>query len=506
MKTNYFSKSVVLLSTATLLFACGEMEHMNLEHDFAEVQEVLIQVDEETFISADKATEIADMFFGKLTEGNVSTRSDSKAKRVSASVETLSERGSSLMYIINYPDGGFVIMGATKNYYPVLAYSDEGSFDTTTELGGAALWLEETKDAIKTSDVLNDTIKTKMQLLWKSYETADAISTQETQDMRLRSSSSAERACWNRCDELQMRYGKDGWNFLPLNQARRILDEAGFPDMYNNLCFGANTNNSPINGSIFAWKDIYKEEQVGPLLLTEWHQDSPFNDFCNGYSAGCGAIAVAQVMKYYNYPSRLNYNGINFNMIDVPTESTRGSSQAALIKLVGTSLDMAYTSIGSWTTSNNLRDGLRSLGYNVTKANHNHSKVASEIFDYRRPVIMFGNSWNVPLPSPADMIGNSHYWVCDGARRITTDQIQYFTEWQPNGNGVFTTGWNTMSSPAVLGGIGYLYFHMNWGWGNKKNNTNEKNNNRNGWFAFNNVNSGGGVFQYAREDFYITKP
>jgi len=70
MKTNYFSKSIVLLSTATLLFACGEMEHMNLEHDFAEVQEVLIQADEETFISADKATEIADMFFGNINSGN----------------------------------------------------------------------------------------------------------------------------------------------------------------------------------------------------------------------------------------------------------------------------------------------------------------------------------------------------------------------------------------------------------------------------------------------------
>ena len=497
MKTNYFSKSVVLLSTATLLFACGEMEHMNLEHDFAEVQEVLIQVDEETFISADKATEIADMFFGKLTEGNVSTRSDSKAKRVSASVETLSERGNSLMYIINYPDGGFVIMGATKNYYPVLAYSDEGSFDTTTELGGAALWLEETKDAIKTSDVLNDTIKTKMQLLWKSYETADAISTQETQDMRLRSSSSAERACWNRCDELQMRYGKDGWNFLPLNQARRILDEAGFPGMYNDLCFGANTNNSPINGSIFAWKDIYKNEQVGPFIVTKWHQKTPFNDLCGGYSAGCGAVAAAQIMKYYHYPQDFNHNNSPFDWSIIPIDSTPGSAQAALFKHIGDYVKMNYGSNGSWTTPNNLRDGLRRFGYNVTKADHNHSTVERELFNYRRPLIMGGNSWNVPLPGPLDMIGGAHYWVCDGARRITTDQIQYFTEWQPNGNGAFTTGWNTMNSPGVLGGIGYLYFHMNWGWIGGRNN---------GWFAFNNINSGDGVYQYARQNFYITKP
>lgn len=74
--------------------------------------------------------------------------------------------------------------------------------------------------------------------------------------------------------------------------------------------------------------------------------------------------------------------------------------------------------------------------------------------------------------------------------------MQYFTEWQPYGKGVFNTGWNTMNSPGVLGGIGYLYFHMNWGWGG----------NHDGWFAFNNVNSGNGNYQYARQNFYITKP
>ena len=74
--------------------------------------------------------------------------------------------------------------------------------------------------------------------------------------------------------------------------------------------------------------------------------------------------------------------------------------------------------------------------------------------------------------------------------------MQYFTEWQPYGNGIFTTDWNTMDSPGVLGGIGYLYFHMNWGWGG----------NHDGWFAFNNVNSGNGNYQYARQNFYITKP
>ena len=74
--------------------------------------------------------------------------------------------------------------------------------------------------------------------------------------------------------------------------------------------------------------------------------------------------------------------------------------------------------------------------------------------------------------------------------------MHYFTIWQPNGNGTFIPGWNSMDSPGVLGGVVYLYFHMNWGWGG----------NNDGWFAFNDVNSGNGDFEHSRLDFYITKP
>lgn len=37
---------------------------------------------------------------------------------------------------------------------------------------------------------------------------------------------------------------------------------------------------------------------------------------------------------------------------------------------------------------------------------------------------------------------------------------------------------------------------MNWGWGGK----------HDGWFAFNDVNSGEGDYEHSRLDFYISKP
>lgn len=53
---------------------------------------------------------------------------------------------------------------------------------------------------------------------------------------------------------------------------------------------------------------------LGPLLTTTWDQGSPYNKLCPGgngsstrlYPTGCVATALAQVMKYHNYPIKGN--------------------------------------------------------------------------------------------------------------------------------------------------------------------------------------------------------
>jgi hypothetical protein len=49
---------------------------------------------------------------------------------------------------------------------------------------------------------------------------------------------------------------------------------------------------------------------VQPLIQTKWDQGSPYNDLCpSGYVTGCVATSMAQVMKYWNYPT----NGIGMH-------------------------------------------------------------------------------------------------------------------------------------------------------------------------------------------------
>jgi len=53
----------------------------------------------------------------------------------------------------------------------------------------------------------------------------------------------------------------------------------------------------------------YTPEFVEPLIKTQWRGSAPFNDMTpllldniTRSPAGCGAVAMAQIMKYYNYP------------------------------------------------------------------------------------------------------------------------------------------------------------------------------------------------------------
>lgn len=72
------------------------------------------------------------------------------------------------MYIINYEGGGFVIVGATKNYYPILAYSDTNSINIEkAKQSGFSIWMDETNWAIKESDMQNAETLANMRSMWR---------------------------------------------------------------------------------------------------------------------------------------------------------------------------------------------------------------------------------------------------------------------------------------------------------------------------------------------------
>lgn len=97
------------------------------------------------------------------------------------------------------------IVCATHDYYPVLAYSDEGFFalDSSVDESGLSVWISEISEAITKSQSLDESEATQIALEWMDYSTSD-FSSQSTD---LPEGNSPEAiACRNRLKELNDTY------------------------------------------------------------------------------------------------------------------------------------------------------------------------------------------------------------------------------------------------------------------------------------------------------------
>ena len=107
---------------------------------------------------------------------------------------------------------------------------------------------------------------------------------------------------------------------------------------------------------------------VNPLLTTTWNQSPYYNALCPGGSVtGCVATAMAQIMKYWNYPTTgsgfhsynhqvygtlsANFGSTTYNWGAMPNNVTSSNTAVATLMFqCGVSVDMNYspTESGAW--------------------------------------------------------------------------------------------------------------------------------------------------------------
>lgn len=478
-----------------LLIACDAIENTSID-SAPTITDITAKLNSSINVSQNEASGIADMFMRSYAGSDMPLTKSADTKRISSSA-TVREDGQDLMYVFNYEDGGFVIVGSTRNYYPILAYSDKGSFVLQDDMGPVDVWLDETKVSIKNSSSLDAATKAQMQNLWSHYDGTYVDPAQQLlASRRPQTRSAGEDSCWAEIERLQAQYGDEGWTFLPLSQVEDVFDDVGLSSYYDNICYSAIQNHSALNETVIGYKNAPVYTEVGPLLATSWHQSNPFDRLCGNYLPGCASIAAAQVMKFHEYPATLTYD-VTFTWSDIPTyvDFSANSRQPNLVKLVADAFNMNYGTLYSWTIPSNVTSGLNALGYTTSSYSHNALTVRNEVITNIRPVIMVGSEVNAPLPTYSNPFGNCHYWVCDGAKENIINQITYFTKNQPNGAGTFTQGEYSYNSPGIIGGTVTRQYHMNWGWGGPYD----------GWYADNNLPTGQN-FQYYRVDIFVNTP
>lgn len=164
-------------------------------------------------------------------------------------------------------------------------------------------------------------------------------------------------------------------------------------------------------------------------------------DQCQKTLAGCGAIAIGQIMAMWQFPAKSKYRTYNWNNIPPVLRDDDPEDCPLLIKDIGQACNMHYQTFagfditGSWCTSRNIVDALETFSYHVNSCDKEewlkyntlenwYDLIRNEI-DCGRPVIMFGKKGSIT---------DSHYFVIDG-----------YSQYDPN------------------------KFHINWGWKGNKN-------------------------------------
>ena len=202
---------------------------------------------------------------------------------------------------------------------------------------------------------------------------------------------------------------------------------------------------------------------VDPLVSTRWNQDCYYNEYCPATGgwwwggpcghcyAGCVATAMAQVMKYWDYPETgfgahsyvhseygeqsANFGATTYHWEQMPVEIySHNDAVATLLYHCGVSVNMNYSGSGSGAQSQDVETAMRSyFGYCGAK--------------YRQKSGYQEEAWIAMLKAELDLShpiyysganGDSgHAFVCDGYDE--NDFMHFNFGWSGSGDAFYST-------------------------------------------------------------------
>lgn len=383
------------------------------------------------------------------------------------------KNGMALMHIFNFEEGGFCIISATKQIEPILAFSETGYFDLNEITNvGLTMWLDETTSYISNPSNLTESQIETNRLQWITYDegTSSKYSSYSSENQQ------RAQAFNQRLEELS-----GGSNMvIPLSAAASYLPPARL-EHFKSI---AAQYRSPEQFTIVEIIDETFSRSVGPLISTNWHQGSPFNELVPNDYAGCTAVAAGQIMYYHKQPSSYNWNNMSSSNILFKDDVQY------LMRDLGVSFDMDYKNDGSGANIDDVRNGLHhDYGYEVAKKDHALADVTNSLFNKRQPVYMTGKRTKEWFGL---IYKDGHAWVCEGANEYQPNKA-FRIEWQVGSNGAYsydTNGITYKHTAQAKTSHGY----MNWGWGSSFN----------GWFGLGSSEPiPGSDYQYKRTNLYI---
>jgi hypothetical protein len=213
--------------------------------------------------------------------------------------------------------------------------------------------------------------------------------------------------------------------------------------------------------------DSKSTKAVAPLLTDKWNQGCLYNSLCPTMSGPCGhaevgcvAVAMAQIMRYWGYPTTgwgthsytnagltlsADFGNTTYDWEHMPDSLTENSSEAeieavsTLLYHCGVSLEMRYGPNGSLANTGDVINALRRY-FNYTRQIHKEKK--SDYSNEEWSSLLMNS---LDLSRPIQYVGygsGGHSFVCDG--------------YDSNGLFHFNWGWGTANGYFALGNLNPL--------------------------------------------------
>ena len=375
--------------------------------------------------------------------------------------EYKNEQGETVFYIANYSDGGWCIVSASKNLYPIMAHNETGRFEITSDMPPTLeMWLYGASYAVNKSYTLPEDSIASARHEWVKY-------TKKIPSLKSRSyvDDYAEHPYDNIPVEEYVKLKKiandsihawvdRGWKVTPMTQ--EFLDEdpyiaqfaegAIYPQYYD--AYAEFTYMIEYDTSARYWVKTVKSEWVQDMGFNQVFPMLKYGNDSVRAVVGCGPLAVGQIMRYFKYPNNFDWDKMP---LTYPTQTT-SNFLYTIAKRCGAKFKVdgngnPQTSI----TLEKARMALTLYGYNSSKIKSLSQSTSAA--DY------YSLSCDAPVLVRGDVDGDNsgHEWIITGNDLIVlTSYKEYYT---------FTQRYNLNRFEIIEvenSSIGTI--RINWGW------------------------------------------
>lgn len=223
-----------------------------------------------------------------------------------------------------------------------------------------------------------------------------------------------------------------------------------------------------IRDSLVVLSQFVFPEEVKPLIKTQWGQHYPFNLLCpetdnnngeNTYKlAGCGPVAMAQVVNYHRYPSMSPDGKYEYDwsqMFHSLTSNVQKEGIVAVAKLISDCGVSSFTEYGDERSSTSLSYIMgamkRLFGYSNYMSIYNRSDFETPKRDslYRQLIFSELKAGRPVLYRGTNEKGEGHLFIIDGCKK---GKVHVNMGWGGNDNGYYEL--------SDLGGYGQQHWML----------------------------------------------